>query len=129
MARARATLKGLGYAVGGKPDAIARDAVTAFQMDHDLTADGVIGRATLSTLQRRLDAAAQGKAAAAGAAAAVPAAGTGVVDVLAGFPHAGEAILGLALLVALWVAFRHRDTVAAKVHRRLPRLAALLRSF
>jgi lysozyme len=62
-ARVAAELHRLGYP--SKGELISADAVRAFQQQHGLTADGIIGRATLSTLQRRIDAAAKAKPAAA----------------------------------------------------------------
>lgn len=51
----------LGYKVGTDPGAIPAAEIRRFQSDHGLTIDGRIGRATLSTLQRRIDAAAKTK--------------------------------------------------------------------
>jgi lysozyme len=126
---ARAALAGLGYGVGTDPIRITAQAVRAFQADHDLTVDGILGRATLSTLQRRIDA--RRKAVVAAPAAAVSAGGltTGQTDALANLPWAGAALLGLALIWAAWLAFTYRDVIAATVQRPLPRLARVLRSF
>lgn len=101
--------------------------VRRFQSDHDLTVDGIIGRATLSTLQRRIDA--KRKAAGAVAGGGVGATGVTAGDALAGGSGAlGWVVLGIAALALLYVAWRYRDVVAAKIHWRLPRLAQFLRS-
>lgn len=124
-----AGLNRLGYKAGDKVDAALRDAVLAFQRDHDLTDDGIIGRATLSTLQRMLDARSKAKVAAPAAAVAAPVATTDIADQIAGLPWAGPAV-GLAAAVYVgWLVFTYRDGVAAAIHRPLPRVAALLRSF
>ena len=126
---ARAALAGLGYAVGADPIRITAQAVRSFQRDHDLTVDGILGRATLSTLQRRIDA--RRKTAVAAPALGLTGAGTatGGTDALAGVPLSGAVLLGLAVLWAGWLAFQYRDAIAATVQRRLPRLARILRSF
>ncbi len=133
---ARAALAGLGYAVGTDPIRITAQAVRAFQADHDLTVDGILGRATLSTLQRRIDARRKAVVAApavvgstAGAASSTAGAASGQTDALANLPWAWAALLGLALIWAAWLAFTYRDVIAATVQRPLPRLARLLRSF
>jgi lysozyme len=126
---ARAALAGLGYAVGSDAIRIPAQAVQAFQRDHDLTVDGILGRATLSTLQRRIDA--RRKTAVAAPAVVMTGAGdsSGFTDALAGVPWAGAALLGLVLIWAAWLAFQYRDVIAAAVQRPLPRLARFLRSF
>lgn len=126
---ARAALAGLGYAVGTDPIRITAQAVRAFQADHDLTVDGILGRATLSTLQRRIDA--RRRTAVAAPALGLTGAGTatGGTDALAGVPLSGAVLLGLAVLWAGWLAFQYRDAIAATVQRKLPRLARILRSF
>ncbi len=126
-------LRTLGYQPGDKQDAVSLGAARAFQRDHDLTVDGIIGRATLSTLQRRIDAKSKGKAPVAAAAVAAPVATVDATpDAVAGInlpeglemlPLAGA---GLWLLRFLWT---YRDVTAALIHPKLPRLAAFLRSF
>jgi lysozyme len=125
---ARAALASLGYAVGSDAIRIPAQAVEAFQRDHDLTVDGILGRATLSTLQRRIDA--RRKTAVAAPAVVMTGAGdsSGFTDALAGVPWAGAALLGLVLIWAAWLAFQYRDVIAAAVQRPLPRLARFLRS-
>lgn len=114
-------------------------AVRNFQRDHGLTVDGIIGRATLSTLQRRIDAAAKAKPAAAatagaGAVTAAPAVTPDAVPVdlepiLSVAPQVGPIILAGAALWGLFLVWRYRDVIAAKVQHVTPRLARLLRSF
>lgn len=121
----------LGYAAGTKLDAVLRPAVIQFQRDHDLTPDGIIGRATLSTLQRRLDApraAAKPAVAATLPAAAVTDLGTTYTDAL-GASDAGLISIGLVGVWAVSTAWRYRDVIAAKITRQSPRIAAILRSF
>lgn len=119
----------LGFDPGPSFDHIDVAAVRAFQAKHDLTVDGIIGRATLSTLQRALDARenavpAVGVPAVAGASQA-----SGADDILTGLPWLSDAALVLGGLYALWVAWRYRDQIAAAVQSPLPRVAAFLRSF
>jgi lysozyme len=133
QANVRVGLHGLGYSVGTKAGEIALSAVLAFQRDHDLTVDGIIGRATLSTLQRRLDARRKGLAPVGAAAVAAPVATVGAPpEAVAGvtlpegvefLPLAGA---GLWLLHYLWA---YRDHVAVLIQNVTPRLAAFLRSF
>lgn len=125
-------LQDLSYQPFGDADAgawIRAAAVRAFQKDHGLTVDGIIGRATLSTLQRRLDAATKTKATAAATTVAVPAAALGPDVMPLDMPGAAEALAGAPVLYALYLAFTYRDAVAAVIQQPLPRLAAFLRSF
>lgn len=134
----REVLADLGYDVGERSDQILIGAVKSFQADHDLTVDGLIGRATLATLQREIDArrltkagagtTAGGGATAGGATAAPEAvAETGIPpEVLAG----GGAVLALIGIISLGViAWRYRDIIAAPIQNHMPRVAAWLRSF
>ncbi len=126
IAAMREGLRKLGYDPGAEEGEVLQDCVKTFQRDHDLTVDGIVGRATLSTLQRRLDARVQ--AAAPAAATAGGAAETAAPDI-AGLPDwAGPAIVAVALIWGLWVAWRYRDVIAAKVQRLAPRIAERLRS-
>lgn len=119
----------LGLKPGSSGTDILRSAVMAFQLQHDLTVDGVIGRATLSTLQREIDARRKAKVAAPAALASVPAAATDVADQVAGLPFAGPIIGVLLALYALRTAWRYRDVIAARLYPTLPRVAAILRRF
>lgn len=124
--RVTAALGDLGYGGGGM--LFATD-VQNFQRDHGLTVDGIIGRATLSTLQRRIDAAAKAKPAVAAPVLASAAPATGAGQEMSLPPAADWIILALAIAWGLWVAFQYRDAIAAKITNTLPRVAALLRSF
>lgn len=124
----------LGYYV--YPTAVVSRAaeVRRFQKDHGLTQDGVIGRATLSTLQRRIDAVTKAKPvalAATGATAttAVPTGSSDATDWIAAQPWALSALIGCVALWALWRAWQYRDVIAVKLNTRAPRVAAFLRSF
>lgn len=126
IATVRAGFAKLGYNPGQSPNAILAEAARKFQRDHDLTVDGIIGRATLSTLQRRLDV--RTKAATAAMVSAPAGASSGAVDQTVGLPHVEAMIwVGIALWAA-WIAWRYRDVIAAKIQPRLPRVANLLRS-
>ncbi|MDF2141231.1 peptidoglycan-binding protein [Paenirhodobacter sp. CAU 1674] len=126
-----ASLHVLGYR-GGTADQLPAYEVRRFQSDHGLTADGIIGRATLSTLQRRLDAAAKAKPAAAAATAAPAAAAGGsatdITDQIAGASWALPLLAGAAVLWCAWLTWQYRDVIAVKLNARAPKVAAWLRS-
>lgn len=129
LAATRDGLKALGYDPGPDARYIALDAVWRFQTDHDLTVDGIVGRATLTTLQRRLDARRKGGrtvAGGAGGAAATQAPGSILENI------ADSTVLmivgAIAALVALRLAWSYRDVVAVKVQHLSPKLANWLRS-
>ena len=129
----RQALDALGYPPGLIPAEIAIGAVRDFQRDHDLPVAGILGRAALSTLQRRRGArrkAIAPTAAGAGAGATTAADSQGVAgDSLAGLPDwVWPVLLVAAALWGLRVAWTYRDVVAAKIDRFLPRVAAKLRS-
>ncbi len=119
----------LGYKIGDKADAIRLAAAMSFQSHHGLTVDGIIGRATLSTLQRRLDARAKAVAPLVGSAGAVTAVSTDTTAQLADLPMVGPILLVAATLWGLSVAWRYRDVIAVKINTPLPRVAGFLRSF
>lgn len=121
--------RNLGYAVGDWYDAAARAGVERFQADHGLTVDGVIGRATLSTLQRRLDAAKKTVPVATVAALGPASIVTDTMDAVTGVPNADLAALAFGALVALWFTWTYRDVVATNVQHLAPRLSNFLRSF
>jgi lysozyme len=129
IVKVRDALAKLGYRAGHYQAAIAEVAVRDFQRDHGLTEDGIIGKATLSTLQRMLNARANVAPAAAIPAASAASIASGADAALSGIPYIGEAVLGLSLIAALYLAFTYRDAIAAAVQRPMPRLAALLRRF
>jgi lysozyme len=129
IASVRKSFWTLGYNPGAELDWITEAAARKFQADCGLTSDGIIGRATLSTLQRRLDARSKAVAPAVIAAASVPASTTDYTDQIANLPWAGTALAVIALIWVGWVAFRYRDAIAAEINSLFPRLAALLRSF
>lgn len=128
-AAVRDALAALGYRPGDKLDAILRLAINHFQHDHDLTVDGIIGRATLSTIQRELDARKKVKAPAVAAVASVPVASTDYADQIANLPHLGTLLAVAAVIWLMTNAYRYRDVIAAQIHSFLPRVAAFLRSF
>jgi lysozyme len=134
-ARIRDGLASLGYGARSTDllpgsTGILREGVEAFQRDYDLTVDGVIGKATLSTLQRALDARSKTVAATTATGAGGGVAATDVVaDPTALPPWLGWAVLALGALWLAWLAFTYRDALAARVQRTMPRLAAFLRSF
>lgn len=131
LASARAAFRVLGYDPGPKIDAVLVDAVRKFQLDHALTVDGIIGRATLSALQRRVDApkaAVKTSAVALLPAAATTDAGSAYLDAV-GASGANWVALGLVGFWGLSTAWQYRDVIAAKISRPAPRLATFLRSF
>jgi lysozyme len=126
----REALRDLGFEPGNAPGRVLRTTVTEFQTAYGLTVDGLIGRATLSTLQREIDA--RRKARRTGIGAAGGGAATGVNE--AGPQEAitmwiGIGLLTAALIAAAWLAWHYRDLIAARVAAGRPRLAAWLRSF
>lgn len=129
IAAAREGFRVLDYDPGTNTNAILDSAARKFQADHALTVDGIIGRATLTTLQRRLDARAKSVAPSLAAAATLPAAASGLADQITSVPFSGDVS---ALGIAIWgasLAWRYRDVIAAKINPTLPRVAAILRSF
>jgi lysozyme len=110
--------------------AITAIGVRKFQQDHALTADGIIGRATLATIQRRVDAACRAVIAApATASAAAVTIMPGSVAPAAQMPWLAP-LVGAALLAwMLWQAWAYRDALAAKIQNQMPRVAAFLRRF
>ncbi|TDE40944.1 glycoside hydrolase family protein [Antarcticimicrobium sediminis] len=132
----RAAFSKLGYEPGSDTRGVEKSAVIVFQSDHDLTADGIIGKATLSTLQRRIDASAKTVTAAAVTATATGSAAgvqTDVLgDVISSLPAVEWTSTGVGILGALrlaWLAYSYRDAIAAKIQTRMPGLATFLRSF
>ena len=134
-AKALGAFRKLGYEVGRSSTTIPASEIRRFQADHGLTQDGKIGRATLSTLQRRIDAAKKAVPAigapAAGASTMAPSAGgeNNVAEQMTGIPHLDLILFGAGLAFAGYIAWQYRDAIAAKINARAPRLAAFLRSF
>lgn len=132
----RAAFTQLGYDAGRVAGKVRFEAVTSFQEKHGLTVDGLIGRATLSTLQRELDARAKAKTGAVGIAGggAVAGGNEAIVPADAAIGDTALTWLGGAVLVAglvygVYLAWQYRDVIAARMDDRAPRLAAWLRSF
>lgn len=124
---ARSALNGLGYAVGDNPAGLKEEAIRAFQAAHDLTVDGIVGRATLSQLQRVIDS--RQKAAAPVGVTAVGGADSAVqvsTELDPALAWAGPALLAIGVLWLAWLAWRYRDTLAAAINPYLPRLARKL---
>ncbi|MCU0826635.1 MAG: peptidoglycan-binding protein [Tabrizicola sp.] len=121
----------LGFRLGASEVLLSEKVVRAFQKKYDLTVDGILGRATLSTLQRALDARGKAKPTAAVGAASggVSVADPADIPGLEAMPWLTEAVFAGAALYALWLAWRYRDQIAAAVQSPLPRVAAFLRSF
>lgn len=140
IAEIRDALREIGFEPGATPNKIDRQAVVKLQEKYGLTVDGLIGKQTLSALQRELDArrksrqagtgAAGGAAVAGGNEAAAP--GPTIEPGLLGdfwITAGGIAIAVIASLVLAYLAWHYRDVVAARVQRFAPRLAKFLRSF
>jgi lysozyme len=121
---ARAAFKRLGYNVGDSDLGFALGAVRAFQRDHDLTVDGIVGRATLSTLQRIMDS--REKAAMPAGVATVGGADTTVqasAELDPALAWVGPALLVAGLIWGLWLAWQYRDAIASAIAPRFPKLA------
>ncbi len=132
--------RSLGFDPGEDVGKIRLDAVANFQRKYDLTVDGLIGKATLSTLQRELNAKRSVKQGAGGAAGGAVVAGGGEAASPTSIPDASgidpwiitwAGVIGAALATAflLYLAWHYRDLVAARVQSVAPRLARWLRSF
>jgi lysozyme len=119
----------LGYNTGIRADAVRLAAAMQFQSDHALTVDGIIGRATLTALQRRLDVRAKSTVRTVAVTATAPAAATDLTSQIVDLPYLGPALFAVAVLWMGALAYSYRDVIAAKVRFALPRLARILRSF
>lgn len=121
-------LRQLGYEPGDGSTPSFKSIVD-FQRAHDLTADGIIGRATLSTLQRALDARAKATLPVTAALAVPAAVASGITEQISAVPHSDAAAVILAGLWLVSHAWGYRDIVAASLNPAFPRTAAFLRSF
>lgn len=127
----------VGFSSDEPAGAIARSTVEAFQKAYDLTVDGKIGRATLSTLQRELDArtkTTKGVATSVGGGGVAGGAQVSPPDISASGADQIMTALGIgiaigAVLYLAWLAYAYRDIIAVRFRERAPRLAAWLRSF
>lgn len=128
IAAVRDGLKAIGYEPGDDPRGVTVQAVRRFQADHDLTVDGVLGRATLSTLERRLNARTNTATAAATTVVGGAEVTTDALPADGIYDWVGEIALGLGLIFLAYTAWQYRDVIAAKLNETAPRLAAWLRS-
>jgi lysozyme len=138
IAAIRDGFRAVGFDPGKTAGYVLRSAAEAFQRKYGLTVDGKIGRATLSTLQRELDARTRTKASAyaAGGGGAL-ASGNETINPAASDLPVGDHLVTLlgfaamagAALYGLWLAYQYRDMIAARIAGPLPRVAAFLRSF
>jgi lysozyme len=126
---AAAALKSMGYDIGLTLATPYASVIRQFQRDHGLTVDGIIGRATLSTLQRRIDAKARAVPAVGVPAVAASGTATGAWDAVSGMAVPDSLVIAGAAAFGLWTAYRYRDVIAAKVQNRASGLARFLRSF
>lgn len=120
----------LGYAVTAG-NGFHLDAIKKFQRDNDLNVDGVIGKATLSTLQRQIDARSKTKATTVTTLAS-GAVGTGS-DALGGFDGwttmIGFSIATIGIIYAVYIAWSYRDVIASKLYPYMPQFSAWLRGY
>jgi lysozyme len=140
IAEIRDAFREVGVEPGETVGKVDRHAVLHFQRQYGLTVDGLIGKQTLSTLQREL--AARRKSKQGGASAAGGAAVAGGNEAVAPAPTVEPGIIGdpwitaggfalaaIALLFLAYLAWHYRDLIAARVQGFAPRLAGWLRSF
>ncbi len=133
----RQGFRDIGFDPGPQRGEVFRTAVENFQHRFGLTRDGKIGRATLSTLQRELDARSKAKTggativgggSVAGVNEARPASPVdGISDVALSW--IGGAVLVAGAAYCAWLAWTYRDVIAARLTDGAPRLANWLRSF
>lgn len=127
---AAAGLRKLGYEPGSVSGRIRLEPVLKFQRDHDLEPDGKIGRATISMIQRELDArAATRKTVVTGGGGGAVAGGNEAAASDALLTWIGVGVLALAAVYGLWLAWRYRDVIAARIDKPAPAIARWLRSF
>lgn len=140
----RTGLTSIGFDAGTTTGKILRSAVESFQRAYNLSIDGKIGRATLSTLQRELDARRKTKSGTAATTGGIgvtagdqavttvngplPAdPGSVVPDHIVSWIGGGIAVIAVAYLA--WQAYQYRDIIAVRVADKAPRLSSWLRSF
>jgi lysozyme len=140
IAEVRNAFREVGFEPGATVGKVDRQAVLDFQRQYGLTVDGLIGKQTLSALQRELDARRKSKQGGAGAAGGAALAGgneavTPALTVEPGIigdpwiTAGGIAVAAIALLFLAYLAWHYRDLIAARVQGFAPRLAGWLRSF
>jgi lysozyme len=140
IADIREAFREVGFEPGATVGKVDRHAVLDFQRHFSLTVDGLIGKQTLSALQRELDARRKSKQGGAGAAGGAAVAGGNeavtpaptVEPGIIGEPWitaGGVTVTMIALLFLAYLAWHYRDLIAARVQGFAPRLAGWLRSF
>jgi lysozyme len=140
IAEFRVAFREVGFDPGAADGKIDQQAVLDFQRHYGLTVDGLIGKQTLSTLQRELDARRKSKQAGAGAAGGSAVAGGNeavapeptVEPGIIGDPwitFGGAVVAGIAVFFLAYLVWHYRDLIAARVQGTAPRLAGWLRSF
>lgn len=123
----RMALHELGYKTGARKGRVLLEAVRHFQEDHGLVVDGLIGKATLATLQRAEDG--RKKLPLASGITAITAAPVALSET---FQLTDLPLWLVVAIPAAWlalVAFRYRDIIAARISPLAPRIATWLRSF
>jgi lysozyme len=140
IADIRNAFREVGFDPGPTVGKVDRQAVLDFQRHYGLTADGFIGKQTLSALQRELDARRKSKQGGAGAAGGAAVAGGNeavtpaptVEPGIIGEPWitaGGVTVTVIALHFLAYLAWHYRDLIAARVQGFAPRLAGWLRSY
>lgn len=140
IAEIRDAFREIGFEPGITAGKIDRQAVLDFQRHYRLTVDVLIGKQTLSALQRELDARRRSKQGGAGAAGGTAIAGGNeavapeptVEPGIIGDPWitaGGIAVAAIAILFLAYLAWHYRDLIAARVQKLAPRVAGWLRSF
>ena len=140
IAEIRDAFREVDFEPGAKAGRIDRQAVLEFQSHYGLTVDGLIGKQTLSALQREIDARRKSKQGGSGAAGGTAVAGgneaiapdPAVEPGIIGDPWitaGGIAVAAVAFLFLAYLAWHYRDLIAARVQGFAPRLAGWLRSF
>ena len=140
IAEIRDAFREVGFEPGATAGRIDRQAVLDFQRHYGLTVDSLIGKQTLSALQREIDARRKSKQGGTGAAGGTAVAGGNeagapesiVEPGIIGDPWitaGGIFIAAIAILFLAYLAWHYRDLIAARFQGFAPRLAGWLRSF